>query len=191
MIEHPNILPLTVVAAIAIFLAREILEAIRRFSANRRKRHALRLLLAAECERNQWVIKWMREKVKRIETSDVDNEVIQIDKTATGYDRFNIIGPKGTSSAPIPTVKTAALDRYLFEAASVDAKLFGRMEDVVSHLATLAHLREGLIDHVSEGQEWLKPWAEYAREELADVELAISTLYKACTGKSVTPHQVR
>lgn len=191
MIEYPNLIPITVVAAVAIFLAREMLEAVRRVLANRRKRHALRLLLAAECERNQWVIHWMRNHIPELQEALKQGHVIEVRKTAAGYDRLSVLYEEGHSSSPIPHVKDKTIDRYLFEAASIDAQLFKAIEGVATSLPVLSHLREGLIERVAEDKAWLGSWVEYALRELKDIETSIGVLYKACTGKNATPHRVR
>jgi len=185
-----TLLPVTVIAAIGIFFAREILEAIRRRMANGRKRHALRLLLAAECERNQWFIKWMRRNIEKALECEADM-VIEVRKKPAGYDVLTISGEKMLSSSAMPNVTIHSTDKYLFEAASVDPKLFNALEAVAAHLPVLSHLRQGLIEHVADDREWLSAWGEYAREELDDVESSLKALYLVCTGKAEVPHRVR
>lgn len=191
MIELPSVIPLTAIVALAIFITREFMESIRRFFANRRKRHALRLLLAAECEKNQWFIQWMRSHIPSLLSDFEVGADIEIKKTAAGYDRLFIRRGPNSSSSPVPQVRSTIVDRHLLEVASVDRKLFNALEAVATSLPILTHLRDGLIEHISEERQWLESWSVYALREMQDVEVVNTALYKICTGKPSIPPRIR
>lgn len=197
MIERFDLIPLTVVAAGIIFLLKEILEAARRFAASRRKMHALRALLAAECERNRWTINWLRRQAPDIRDALREGLPISVKTTATGVQRLAFDTPGGGGSSPIPDAHAAVLDKYLFEAASLDVRLFARMEAALACTAELKHLRRGLFENVIDDQKWLEGWTEYAEEELETIENEMQryTSYvpasRLCTGKPLTTSRLR
>ncbi|WP_294198906.1 hypothetical protein [uncultured Sphingomonas sp.] len=133
----------------------------------------------------------MSSNIEGIVEAIQENASIAFRKTATGKTRLCISRGEGEASSPIPQISTQVVDKYLFEAASVDATLFGAMEAMAAALNTLAHLRESLIELVSEGGQWFDSWAEYALEELEGVDQALASLYRVCTGKNHVPHRVR
>jgi hypothetical protein len=51
-----DILPLTAVVAVILFIAREIFELTKRHSANQRKLKSIKILITRECEQNLWVL---------------------------------------------------------------------------------------------------------------------------------------
>jgi hypothetical protein len=61
------LLPVTVIAAIALFALKEVLETIRRRQADARRGQAFRTLLARECEINHWVQKSLLSTLKSID----------------------------------------------------------------------------------------------------------------------------
>jgi hypothetical protein len=62
----PSILPVTVVAAITLFVLKEVLEFIKRWRADRRKGQAYRKVLARECELNLWAQWRLKETLREI-----------------------------------------------------------------------------------------------------------------------------
>ena len=193
MFEHPNLIPLTVVVAFGIFVLKEILEAWRRWRANLRKLHALKALLSAECERNYWTIKWLMDKMPEIRNA-LDNErIISIETTSSGKQRlqFRSKSTGGTGSSPIPKSHFSTLDKYLFEVASLDARLFGKMETTLASAAELNHLCSSLVEMVGERPPMLRSWTEYAERTLVNVEADIGALYRYCTGVALTKWRLR
>jgi hypothetical protein len=128
MIENPDVIPIAVVVAVAVFVARELLEFIRRFRTNTRKLSAIRKLVAAECERNDFAIKRMLDQVQDIKEGIPKEAVISIEQTVRGP-RLAIRekDEQLASSAPVPLIQTASVEKYLFEAAALDKTLFDYM----------------------------------------------------------------
>lgn len=185
-----DIVPVTVVAATILFMARELLEALRRYKSNRRKLVALRSIISIECERLQWFIKSMRSHAENIlEAIQNEHHVVLRDYRIEDL-RIFINHPEGEGSSPVPKVATDIFQKYLFEAASVDRNLFDAMSELNTSLPMFLHLRAGLIYHVGEASHFLGGWCEYCLRELVDLEVNLFKLYRVCkTGNSV-PHRV-
>jgi hypothetical protein len=49
-------IPITVIFAVFLFIAKEIIELLRRYKADKRKKRAISLILAQEIQRNHWAL---------------------------------------------------------------------------------------------------------------------------------------
>ncbi|HYW14932.1 MAG TPA: hypothetical protein VE891_02100 [Allosphingosinicella sp.] len=194
MIEHPNVIPIAVVVAVAVFLAREALDGWRRFRTNSRKLRAIRKLIAADCERNNYAIGSILGQVADIDAGLKNASVISIERTVSGLPRLAIREPDKEfgSSSPVPPLHTGNLEKYLFEAASLDRTLFDLMEQALDGLAEARHVREGIIEYVSEDTAHLGSFADfYAPRELNKSLEGLRNLYANCTGEPLAASRVR
>ena len=192
MIENPNVIPLTVAAAVAIFLLRELVDTTRRYRSNARKLHALRALLAAECERNNFAIGRLREQADEIRYALEQELEIILQDARTGRDRLVIMNGRDLHvSSPIPKLHSSTLDQYLFEAASLDRELFRLMEHATVCLAEVAHIREGIITYTTDETEHLESFPDYAIRELDEALEGVRSLYLYCQGEPLTATRVR
>ena len=192
MLEKPNVIPLTVVAAVLIFIAREILEAHRRRAANKRKIAAIKNQLASECERTNWSICWLRQAIKDVRSALDGGNPVEIQTTPIGIRRLFFPSADGDSSSPVPKALSGALDKYLFEVASLDADLFRRMIEALSGVAELNHILDSLVEYVEEkGQPWLEGWCHNASREVGGSEETLLYLYEACTGQPLIKARLR
>ena len=194
MIEYPNVIPIAVVVAVAVFLAREGLEAWRRFKSNSRKLQAIRKLIAADCERNNFALNRMLGQVADIAEGLTKGAVISIEQTARGIPRLAIreVDEELASSSPVPTLYTKNLEKYLFEAASLNKELFEFMEKTLDGLAEAEHIREGIVEYVSEDPFHLSGFAEhFAPRELDNSLDSVRDLYFHCTGEPLATSRVR
>lgn len=179
MIEHPNVIPIAVVVAICIFLAKEVLEFVRRHRLNARKMHAIRRFLAVECERNSFAIQKMIEQIRATDEAHESGWPIALEKEGS-FDRL-VINPagKGHSSAIVRPVHTDAVQKYLFEVASLDGAVFEMMEKT---LDTLIEAND---------RQHLGGFAGYAIEELDEALDAVRALYFKCTNDPLAQGRVR
>ena len=194
MIEHPNVIPIAVVTAVGVFIARELLEAFRRFKTNSRKLDAIRRLVAAECERNYFAINRMIEQVNSIADALKKDFQILIEETTRGVPRLAFLedGEELTSSSPISLVQTGVVEKYLFEAAALNKPLFELMEKVLDNLADAKHVRDGIIEYVSNDTIHLEAFAEhYAPGELSEALESVQALYFNCTLEPLVQGRVR
>lgn len=150
MIEHPNVIPITVVVAICIFVAKEALELVRRVRLNGRKLHAIRRFLAIECERNNYAIEKMIGQVRAVDEAHEGGWPIEIEKKESGLTRLTIRpAGEGFSGSIVRPIHTDAAQKYLFEVASLDGAMFGMMEKTLDTLLEAKHVRDSLIDSIS------------------------------------------
>lgn len=183
-----NVVPITALVAVTIFLIKELIEAVRRYRADKRKLSALRALLAAECERNHFSLGRLKEKSSDIRQALKDDGRVWIEHARTGRDRIHI---DGHGSVPVPKYHTSVCEKYLFEAASLDARMFELMEIVSVKMEEFKHLLSGLIEHVVDDPAWLEGWTHYAEGEIPEIQAAVSDLYRYCTGKPLSKGRVR
>jgi len=192
MFESPHAIPITVTAAVVIFILRELLEGHRRRTANNRKLAAIKNQLASECERTNWAIRWIRSAISDIRTALEYRKDIKIETNFSGNRRLVFINEDGDSSSLVPKAYSQVIDKYLFEVASLDSRLFAKMVDSLAGLAELNHVLESLVEYVEEtGQPWLEGWCDYASREVGISEEPILYLYEACTGLALTKTRLR
>ena len=122
MIEHRNVIPVAVVAAVIIFLAKEVLEAIRRWRSNNRKLHAIRKFLAAECERNNFSINRLLSQLTEIGKALAANQLVEIKNRQATIPRLVIHTIDGEGSSPVPQIHKESLNKYLFAVASLECR---------------------------------------------------------------------
>lgn len=190
MIENPNVIPIAVVVAVGIFLIKEILEAIRRSREKARKLDAVRRLLAIECERNKFAISRLRSQIEETEDARKAEREISINARITGP-RLVIATDSGEVSAPIPLIHSTTLEKYLFDAASLNKTLFSLMEATAEGLIDAAHIRDGLIQYVSEDRQHLDGFADYAIKRLDKALEHVEALYFNSTTEPLAQGRVR
>ncbi|WP_155957867.1 hypothetical protein [Fodinicurvata sediminis] len=190
-----NILPATVVAAVILFVLKEILEEIRRRKQNARKRKAVRRLISDEIERNKFTIKVLRDCISYIEESIWDeNSQILIRIGTLGQRYFRQEGSGGyRREMPIRQVHNIALSSNLFEVAKIDEEIFDRALDLSDTLKELDHVLQSMIEFVSNGESaaFLEGFVDYAKGVLDDCENKISSFYKLITKKELENHRIR
>ena len=101
--------------------------------------------------------------------------------TQRGVPRLSIQKENGASSCPVPPIHMAALDKYLFDAAALNAGLFEVMETALDELLEATHVREGVIEYVVDDPRHLDGFVDYAERELNTSLDAVRALYFKCT----------
>lgn len=191
MIEYPALVPFAVAAAVVLFLAKELIEAARRWKANGRKLHAIRRFLAAECERNSFAIERMLSQTSDIQEALDDGRKVRIEEPRIDQTRLVIEADNGFASSPVPIIHTEALKDHLFEAASLDAYLFEVMESALDTLIDAAHVRDGVIGYVVDDPIHLDGFKDFAHGDLNDALDAVRALYFKCTNEPLARGRVR
>ncbi len=195
-----SLLPLTALVAILVFACKEILEYFRRRNGDQRKLHALKVLLARECELNLWSTKTLRRIFSEVNTGENENPQIRVEiqKTTSGRPFARVVSDdEGTEShISVPNVHRELMSKFLLEVAILDKKLFETMEPAYDRLAELEHIRESLliVQDAPEfmGQDgYIEGLASYSVDKIQKAEDALGVLYKHCTGKALTKHRLR
>lgn len=188
-------LPATVVGAIVLFIIKEIIESVRRYRTNGRKRKAVRRLISDEIERNYWVIKSFKNHLDNVDMAFSEQGYnLQIKRDALGRRHLRLSHEKeGYSQSPILNAQSQVISSNLFNVADVDEEVFPLVLEVSDSLRSVDHLVDSLIEQVESEDEYrhLDGFAEYARGELNEAEAALVKLYKKITGSNVIEHRVR
>lgn len=189
-------LPVTAVVAILLFVGKEALEFIRRVQGDRRKRRALKDLLARECELNLWVVTSLRRIFDRLRASAEPGARLKVavSHRAGGrpYARFFSETGGLDTQVGIPRPHRELMSRFLLDVATLDRDLFDHVEPAYEALARLEHLRETLVNAdeeaalVGEDQD-LGALARHALVQLSRAEAALGALYRHCTGQPLVP----
>jgi hypothetical protein len=200
MLETKDILPTTAIVAIGIFLTKEIIEAFRRHSADKRKLLALKALIARECELNNWCIKRLSDIFNNIDTPENKNPgiIVSIEETPSGRPYVKVISDdEGLEThSSIPEVHRELMTKFLLDIATLDKGLFGKLEPAYDILAEVAHIKDSLVrsrdaDERTGEAGYLSGLAYYATGVLVKADTAIKELYKYCTGQELTKHRLR
>jgi hypothetical protein len=83
------------------------------------------------------------------------------------------------------------IEKYLFEAASLDAGLFAQMEETLEAIIDAAHVRNSLIEYVDEDPEHLEGFPQFAKRELDEALDHNRDLYFRCTCEPLAQGRVR
>jgi hypothetical protein len=188
--------PATVFVALILFVTKEVIEFFRRKNADKRKIEALHVLLAAECERNHWTIKSLRNASHAIaDALTVDKDVViqeSINKNGWMSFRRSMMGHWGSNS--VTPVHKSIQERHLADAALLDKRLFDAMREAYDAALEMDHVRTGLYDCVSQRNlgedDHLDGFDRYAKSELESIYIRINALYEICTGQKLEKHRV-
>ena len=184
-------LPLAVAVALGLFVAKETLEATRRFITDRRKLTAIRTLVAAECRRNAWTISKLKDALERVASPRDGLENIYIETRSDGAEIFSEEHEQGHGSFPLTPVHRSAVEKFMFEAASLDRKLFEQMVTTLEAVSDIDHVRRSLIHMVKTFDPHLEGFGEYGLSEIADARVEIEGLFRLCEPKAEFKASVR
>ena len=195
-----SLLPITALVAVVIFIAKELIEIVRRWRADARRRAAFRTLLARECELNNWAIRALRHIVNDLKNlPNIESPLaftIEYAKSGRIYACVDSDAKGEYGKSVVPVIHKTQMERHLLDIATIDNKLLKFVEPALSAAAELEHLRESLLYHGSSDADedtraHRSGFSEYAIGELDESYSAISALYQSCTGKSLTDMRLR
>jgi hypothetical protein len=192
-----SILPVTVLAAVVLFVLKELFEGVRRYRGEERKKQALRTLLARECELNHWAIKSIRDIVETIRDESEDGTQFEFIFPKSGKVLFRYKHPDSEykSGSNLAETHREVMDKNLLEVATLDKKLYSALQPAYDAVADLEHVRQSLIYYVDpeddQDKMHLDGFTHYALRELGDVFKELASLYKECTGNELEKHRLR
>lgn len=175
------------------------MEFVRRRRSDVRKRAAFRLLLARECELNNWAMKSLERIAMGLKglrnPSSLNSFRIEYAKSGRIYACIDQDDEGEFAKTVVPRVHKEQLEKNLLEIATLDKGLFEAAEPALTAAAELEHLREGVLFHGSSENEFDREnadgFAEYALGELEDARSAITKLYRLCTGQELADVRLR
>ena len=181
LVDAGELLPATLVGAILLFVARELLEMRRRHIASGRKRKAVRRLLADEIERNHFQLKRMRNCINLLERSLHEPRAkLEVFSNTNGDYTMRLAEEQGLlSQIPIGEVHKAVLSANLLEIAMVDGEVFDGALKANDALNELEHVRISLIEQsIDTDSPWIIGFPDYALNEVSNAEGTLKKLYK-------------
>ncbi|MDP2027716.1 hypothetical protein [Sulfuriferula sp.] len=191
------LLPATVIAAVFLFILKELFEGARRYRGEQRKKQALRTLLARECELNNWTIKCIRSIVETIRDESEDGAQFEFIFPKSGKVLFRVKHSDSDykSGSNLAETHREVMDKNLLEVATLDKSLYAALQPAYDAVAELEHVRQSLIYYVAPEDDQdkihLGGFTHYALSELEDVSKKLACLYKECTGKDLEKHRLR
>ncbi|RUO29542.1 hypothetical protein [Aliidiomarina soli] len=191
-----NLFPITVIAAISLFLIKEMVELYRRIMADKRKSSAIKRLLSSEIEKNNWVIKSLRRHLRSVQDGWHESEFVVVSTHQSGYRIEEKRNDGGSGYSPLFQVSTTVFDKVVFELPVLDEALFKLAENAYESLAEVKHVSNSLVEHITNkddhiAHDFMAGFCEYALEEIDEAYEHLSILYKKCTGKELKSHKLR
>lgn len=194
------LLPVTVLAAVLLFVAKEVMEAIRRYRSDARTKAALRALLGYECERNNWAVRRLRQIFETIQSEQAENEATEfsLQTSKNGLLSFKFRHPQGErgGSLGFPDTQRDFMSKQLLLAATLDKDLYTKLLDSFDAVGELEHLRLSLIHYLEPDddemqEDALAHFVEYALRNLDAAYAKLDGLYALCTGKKLEAIRLR
>lgn len=190
--------PLTVATAVILFVARELIESVRRYRSRARKAEAIRTLLVEELELNKWAIGSLKNILKEIASEmEFDSEskfLLKRDASGGVHYRCRRSDGGGGGSA-IPDVHRKHYDAFLPDLAEVDRVLFEEARKGYEGIGQLEHVRNSLVAYLAEDEPdercHLQGFPSYGLGVLDKVERKMGALYVFCCGRPYEKARLR
>ena len=194
-----QLLPATVLVAILIFLAREILEGRRRKAADARKVKALKMVLARECQLNYTAIGRLRDTLMEIKEHGVTEDAarLSLSNNAAGGYIYMITDHSGSGvGGVLIAIQRDTLLKYLVEIAGLDEGFYSKCEIALDGLSEADHVYQGLVHgpekhFPSTPENYYKGLIDYGLAELNESIARLQELYLVCTGSVLQQGKLR
>ncbi|GAA5443620.1 hypothetical protein Misp06_01798 [Microbulbifer sp. NBRC 101763] len=193
-------LPITVIAAISLFLIREIVDIIKKKRSRNRETRAFKSLLSEELERNYWTHKVIFKTLKQVNkyrslypattfhlVYTHDGRVLYRCNKNSEYDGFS-------NGHVLVDIHDKIYEKILTDVAKLDSVLFDSMQVAYSSIRGLSGLRNTLISYIEkEEQDWSEHfdgWLEYAVELESEIYSNMNALYFKCAKTKLEEHRL-
>lgn len=147
-------LPVTVTAAIVLFVVKEVLEIRRKRQERVRKTNAAKLLLSQELEKNHWaLVSFFRILTEmKVAETDAPRAVFRLHVARDGSEHFRIKEePEDESESGfwIATFQTSLYEKHLATLAEYDQALYKVVNETYKEVFELIHYRETLTSFLA------------------------------------------
>jgi hypothetical protein len=194
-----QLLPVTALIAILIFLVKEYLEGRRRKAADARKVQALKKVLARECQLNYSAIGRLRDTLTAMQESGVTKDAtrLSISKSPAGGYLYMIKNSTGSGhGGMLVGIQRDSLLKYLVEIAGLDESFYSKCEIALDGLSEADHVFQSLVHgpekhFPSTPENYYEGLADYGLGELNDSIAALQDLYLVCTGSVLRQGKLR
>lgn len=189
----------TIVVAIVIFVAREFADAPKRGGIAERKARAVKALVAAELERNNWVISSLRRIFTDLQETLPSQATLHLEILQSGQAYLTVTDEQRHSGCPVFPVQKLVLEQKLESFAEIEDSIFRIAMASFDALQELEHVRQSFIDIAVKATEsgtgspdiHFEGFLDYALKELEVVQTELARLYLKCTGNKFDKHRIR
>jgi len=189
-----GLIPISVFAAIILFICKEVVEFFRRKKANFRKVSAIKILLSEEIQLNYWVWLQMKSLINTVKDKTATS-TFNIVLSSSGAERFEESRADGSSGGQaFPKISENIYQKVILEIAELDANLYSFLKNYHLKISELQHLRNGVYDYVDEnGKElmWQDGYVSYSEDQLPLIKECMSSLFLQCSGKKLEKPRIR
>ncbi len=186
-----SIVPISVMAAVALFFVKETVEFFKRKRERERKISAYKTLISEELRKNAWTIGELREMC-----ADVGRESfksISYSKNSSGTEKITFTHQEGGNYSVLWPVHTSVFDKVVVDLAAIDEDLFKSAKATYEYLAEVRHIRQQFINFSEDEsiKHFVKGLSDYGQKILDNSEAALRKLFKECTGTELSEHKLR
>ncbi|ENM5776229.1 hypothetical protein V4V55_003694 [Vibrio mimicus] len=136
---------ISIIVAIVLFVAKEIIDTYRKYNANLRKKNALKVLLSEEIELNHWTWLKVRDLIETVKSVPTNTQFL-ITTSTSGSERFEYVREDGGGGGQgFPPVYEDLINKLIIEIAELDKSFYIVAIDYTKALAELNHLRAGIV----------------------------------------------
>jgi hypothetical protein len=191
-----DVLPVTALVAISIFIIKEIVEAIRRKNADRRKLGAIKLTVAEELQRNAFCHRTLVKLLARMvdESANEINWSSAKDVEGKVYVLASYKDGSLASRTWLPKTSSLTYQKIYLEAAALDKNLFDTLSKAYDCVSEMEHIRGSMLDYISDREDFFPGLVEFARwaiESLEDIEAGMQEAHLFCAGNREIPIKLR
>jgi len=196
-----NLLPVTVVAAILLFILRELFDLFKKRSDKKRNIEAIKLLIADEIEKNHWSLKslFMALSCLKEDFEENDKAVHYLHIARNGSEHFRAKeAPEDRYSASqsIPNFHTSMYEKLIPDIAALDKKLFIEIHSTYEEINELIHYRDTMVDYLTgedlaPSNEIIKIFLSAFADEENDYYEHLNKTYKLLKYKELTVWKLR
>lgn len=192
-----NLIPITVIAAVLIFVIKEALDIYKKSKEKKRKIAAMKLLLIEEIELNHWVWKSMNSLISDLNDrmDDIDSLTIEVTETKSGTESITGTYPNGDMfGQDFPRVRVSRYHQLAIDLAIVDEKFYEKVKSCYEAVSELNHLRDGVytyFDTDSIEYAFREGYILYAKDHLSEIKIKMNELYIYCTGNALEKFRLR
>lgn len=189
-----DLIPITVISAVSLFVIKEIVEIFRKRKALKRKVSAIKSLLVEEIELNHWVWLQFSALVETIKDSPEGTQYCIL-SSKSGYERFEFLKPDGSGGGKsFPKVSEIYYQKVILDIAELDKEFYEKSIEYNKAIADLHHVRGNVyesIDEINKSHHFSQGFISYTEDELPDIYAKMNSLYFYCTGKKLEKHRMR
>lgn len=193
-----NWLPPTALVALILFMARELSEYLKRKNADKRKKKALKLFIARECELIRWTVSKITYAVEYLQSTRFDARSLVVERFGSSRYIFGEYGLNGEleRSYVVDVVDLNSFGKYFLDIAAIDDEFFKIYDEAnsaaeVVRQALDSFVKSDIFEKIEGGSRFSNGFSNYAVSELKGAEEVLAKLYTYCTGKNELPNRTR